>query len=387
MSDDPQGIELSGRPAVTKMSKKPLYVVAVMLLILAAALVWSVNFAHNPKEKEEQKKVEVPTETRPLLPSDASGLSLPQPESSGLASVPQENDEPLIVVQKAEPPRDTEGEDLRRRKRDAYFVALASPMTTVKRGSTEREQADAGTREKKQAAAVDAAGNPENQADLDKENFMNRVSREDDWQLPYSRKAGAGLEIKTGTVIPGVMLTGINSDLPGSIIAQVSQNVFDTATGRHLLIPQGARLFGAYDSRIVYGQRRVLVAWNRVVFPDGSAVTLGAMPGTDMAGYAGYEDKVDNHYLRIFGSAVMMALITGGMSYSVDKLTPDNDNDKITAQGELGTALASQLGQATTRLLERNINIKPTLEIRPGYQFNIVATKDITFEQPYTAWR
>ena len=216
---------------------------------------------------------------------------------------------------------------------------------------------------------------------------MNRVSREDDWQLPYTRKAGADLEIKTGTVIPGVMLTGINSDLPGSIIAQVSQNVFDTATGRHLLIPQGARLFGAYDSRIVYGQRRVLVAWNRVVFPDGSAVTLGAMPGTDMAGYAGYEDKVDNHYLRIFGSAVMMALITGGMSYSVDKLTPDNDSDKITAQGELGTALASQLGQATTRLLERNINIKPTLEIRPGYQFNIVATKDITFEQPYTAWR
>ena len=241
MSDDPQGIELSGRPAVTKMSKKPLYVVAVMLLILAAALVWSVNFAHNPKEKEEQKKVEVPTETRPLLPSDASGLSLPQPESSGLASVPQENDEPLIVVQKAEPPRDTEGEDLRRRKRDAYFVALASPMTTVKRGSTEREQADAGTREKRQAAAVDAAGNPENQADLDKENFMNRVSREDDWQLPYTRKAGADLEIKTGTVIPGVMLTGINSDLPGSIIAQVSQNVFDTATGQHLLIPRPPR--------------------------------------------------------------------------------------------------------------------------------------------------
>ena len=95
-------------------------------------------------------------------------------------------------------------------------------------------------------------------------------------------KRGCLLEIKTGTVIPAVLISGINSDLPGVLIAQVSQNVYNTANGRHLLIPQGAKLYGVYDSRVVYGQERTLVAWNRIIFPDGSSVTLGAMPGADM---------------------------------------------------------------------------------------------------------
>ena len=112
---------------------------------------------------------------------------------------------------------------------------------------------------------------------------------------------------RLGRSSPGVMLTGVNSDLPGALIAQVSQNVYDTAHGAHLLIPQGSKLYGVYDSRVVYGQSRVLVAWNRLIFPDGSAVTLGAMPGADMSGYSGFHDQVDNHYWRIFGSAVLMS--------------------------------------------------------------------------------
>jgi len=122
------------------------------------------------------------------------------------------------------------------------------------------------------------------------------------------------------------MISGINSDLPGSLIAQVSQNVYDTATGHHLLVPQGAKLYGVYDSRVVYGQSRVLVAWNRLIFPDGSAVTLGAMPGADISGYAGYEDLLNNHYLRIFGSAFLMSLVTGGTSYAMDNVSNSSDN-------------------------------------------------------------
>jgi type IV secretion system protein VirB10 len=158
---------------------------------------------------------------------------------------------------------------------------------------------------------------------------------------PYTREAGRRYEFKTGTVIPGVMVSGVNFDLPGSLIAQVSQNVYDTAIGRSLLIPQGFKLYGVYDSRVVYGQSRVLIAWNRIIFPDGSSVALGAMPGADIAGYAGFHDQVDNHYLRIFGSAVLMSLVTGGMS------------------------------------------CKPTLEIRPGYQFNVIVPKDAAFGGAY----
>ena len=109
------------------------------------------------------------------------------------------------------------------------------------------------------------------------------------------------------------------------------------------------------------------------------------MPGSDMVGNAGYTDKVNNHYLRIFGSAILMSMITGGMSYSMDSLDNSNsDSDNPTLQNEMGAALASQLGQATLQLLQKNLNIKPTLEIRPGYQFNVIVTKDVVFERPYS---
>ena len=223
-------------------------------------------------------------------------------------------------------------------------------------------------------------------ADRDKEAFFVRADSQE-WLSPYTREAGRKFEVKTGTVIPGVMVSGVNSDLPGSLIAQVTQNVYDTAAGQHLILPQGSKLYGVYDSRVVYGQERVLIAWNRVVFPDGSSVTLGAMPGTDMAGYAGFHDQVNNHYLRIFGSAVMMSFITGGMGYAMDQANNSNNSGltSTTMQDEMVSALAAQLGQTTLQLLQKNLNIKPTLEIRPGYQFNVIVTKDMVFRGPYAA--
>jgi type IV secretion system protein VirB10 len=135
----------------------------------------------------------------------------------------------------------------------------------------------------------------------------------------------------------------------------------------------------------VYGQSRVLVAWNRLNFPDGSAVTLGAMPGTDISGYAGYEDQVNNHYLRIFGSSLLMSMITGGTSYAMDSTSnSSNDSNRTTVQDSMAAALAAQMGQSTMSLLQKNLNIKPTLEIRPGYQFNVIVTKDVVFQEPYT---
>ena len=129
----------------------------------------------------------------------------------------------------------------------------------------------------------------------------------DRWQLnsqpqpPRSR-----YELRAGFVVPATLISGINSELPGQIRGQVAQNVFDTATGRYMLIPQGARLIGAYSSNVAYGQARVLIAWQRIIFPDGKAMDIGAMPGADAAGYAGFNDQVNNHYLRIFGSAFLM---------------------------------------------------------------------------------
>lgn len=201
-------------------------------------------------------------------------------------------------------------------------------------------------------------------------------------QVPHSP-----YEVMTGTVIPATMITGINSDLPGQMVAQVSQNVYDTARGKHLIIPQGTKLIGQYSHSVAYGQERVLVAWNRLVFPDGKSLDIGAMPGATGAGYSGLKDQVNNHYLRVFGSAFLMSMITGGMVYGVDKFDDDDSNDdSISASDALAQALAVQIGQTALQLIQRNLAIAPTLEIRPGFRFNVVVTKDMVFSKPYQAF-
>lgn len=187
-------------------------------------------------------------------------------------------------------------------------------------------------------------------------------------------------EVRVGSIIPAVMIGGINSDLPGEIIAQVSQNVRDTRTGQHILIPQGSRLIGSYDSHIAMGQSRVMVGWHRIQFPDGSTMALGNMGGTDQAGYAGFTDKVNNHYWRIFGNATLLSLISAGAQLS----QPDDDNsDETTANETLAAEMGRQWGQVGQQMVRRNLNIQPTLEIRPGYRFNVMVNKDLILE-PYS---
>lgn len=117
--------------------------------------------------------------------------------------------------------------------------------------------------------------------------------------------------VNSGVIIPAMLLTGLNSDLPGYLIAQVSESVYDSPTGTELLIPQGSRLFGEYDSKVIFGQRRPLIKWSRLIFPDGSVLDMDNMPGTDRKGYAGFKASVDNHYLPMFGSAVMISVFAG----------------------------------------------------------------------------
>lgn len=195
--------------------------------------------------------------------------------------------------------------------------------------------------------------------------------------------------IRTGDVLPGTLLSGINSDLAGQIMAQVGAHVYDTPTGKHLLIPQGSRLVGTYDNRVAYGQSRVLIAWQRIIFPDGKALDIGAMPGADGAGYAGFADQVNHHFVRIFGSALMMSLITGGISYSQNQnqqTNPQGFSYQQSASGTLSASLGQQLGMATAAMIQKNLNISPTVEIRPGYRFNVMVAKDLAFETPYQAF-
>ena len=190
--------------------------------------------------------------------------------------------------------------------------------------------------------------------------------------------------LRTGWVIPALLLTAMESELPGTITAQVSEDVYDSGTGKYLLIPQGSRLVGEYANTIQYGQSRIFVAWQRIIYPDNSALDIGAMPGADGEGESGFHDLVDNHFLRLFGSALLMSAITAGITYSQDQGQNNNYNGNPPRAGDvLSAALGQQLGASTSALLERNLSIPPTLKIRQGYGFNVVVVKDLVFDRPY----
>lgn len=204
------------------------------------------------------------------------------------------------------------------------------------------------------------------------------------WSLNSSLEQAKSLTLYTGAVVPAVLITGVNSDLPGSIIAQVSQNVYDTATGRYMLIPQGTKLYGVYSSQILFGQERVMVAWNRLIYPDGRAMDLGSMPGADMAGYSGYTDQVNNHYWKLFKSAFLLSMVTASVTYADNEYNDDNnDGDDNSASSAMAESLGNELGSVTVELIRKHMNIAPTLEIRNGYRFNVIVTKDLSFPQPY----
>ena len=208
-------------------------------------------------------------------------------------------------------------------------------------------------------------------SDLTKLGYLpNRVVAQ---QSPY--------ELKRGSVIPATLITGINSDLPGRITAQVSQNIYDSATGYRLLIPQGTRLMGRYDSKVAFGQSRVLVVWTDIIFPNGSTLQIGGMAGTDAEGYGGFNDQVDNHYFKTFGSAILLALIGAGMDMAI----PENSTlaNQTTASDAARRNFAETFGRVAERTISKNLDVQPTLEIRPGYQFNVLVDQDMVFPSDY----
>lgn len=188
-------------------------------------------------------------------------------------------------------------------------------------------------------------------------------------------------ELKRGSVIPATLITGINSDLPGRITAQVSQNVFDSATGRRLLIPQGTKLFGRYDSKVSFGQSRVLVVWTDIIFPNGSTLQIGGMAGTDAQGYSGFRDKVDRKWFQTFGSAILIAVIGTGIDMAVPQSSTLATQD--TASDAARRNFAETFGRVADRTIQRNMDVQPTLEVRPGYKFNVLVDQDIVFPNSY----
>ncbi|MGB1320331.1 MAG: TrbI/VirB10 family protein [Vibrio gallaecicus] len=204
-----------------------------------------------------------------------------------------------------------------------------------------------------------------------------QAKRDYGYSTEVAREQLTDTDLRVGTIIPAILINGINSELEGVAIAQVSQNVWDSTHGENVLIPQGTRLIGDFKSDVKEGQSRVGVSWNRLQFPDGKTLALSNMVGSDQAGFTGFSDMVNNHYKKKFGSATLLSIISGlGSMFA-------SDNEKQTSGESFTNQLAQQYGTVGSSMIEKNLEIPPTIIIRPGYRFNVIVTQDFALKPYY----
>ncbi|MBV9268859.1 MAG: hypothetical protein JO061_22005 [Acidobacteriaceae bacterium] len=235
-----------------------------------------------------------------------------------------------------------------------------------------------------------ASGGVRNDSEYDAQNMQTtkasfvqaaQQQKTDDYLRSTRTAPLSAYEIKAGWEIPAVLEQSLNSDLPGEIKALISSNVFDTATGRYLLVPQGSRLVGRYDSRISYGQDGVQVIWDRIIFPNASSVNINGMVGLDAHGNSGLRYDVDHHYKRLFG----FAALTSAFSAAFD-LSQRNTQSALTYPSVTDTASAAvgrEMSQTGALITRRNLNVQPTIKVPAGYKFTVRVNRDILFDAPY----
>ncbi len=266
--------------------------------------------------------------------------------------------------------------------------APQSPVDALSQLAGSLSRASAGAQGQPGSGAAGAAGrqdDDQNRQD-DKITYLDK-NRQPQSEPTFSRvsreTAVSRFEVKAGWDIPATLEQGMNSDLPGDVRGIVRENVYDTVTGRYLLIPQGARVIGTYNSRVTYGQRGLQVVWTRLIFPDGSSIDLGGLNGQDVRGLSGFRDKVDNHYGKLFAIAALTSVFAAGVELSQRQNSNTTGFAEPTVNQTVSASVGQQIGQLGTTLAQKQLNVQPTITIPIGYRFNIRVRKDLIFDTPY----
>ena len=220
-----------------------------------------------------------------------------------------------------------------------------------------------------------------------KQNFLNSNTNNDFVSKKFLNRSYSKFELKTGHIIHGIMVTGVNSDLPGQVLGQISRNVYDTVTGKHLLIPMGTKIYGIYDSNVTYGQNRLLLVWQRLVFPNGYTLELENIQGADLMGQAGFKGKVNNHFLKLLRSVLLSSAITAATSRLDNvNVNVDTGSKSRVSIGTGASAASEKIQSIGEKLVEKDLNRQPTIYVKKGYKFNIIVNKDIVLV-PYNQLR
>jgi type IV secretory pathway VirB10-like protein len=374
------------RPPVTRLSRKVLIgLAAVTVIAIFAALILGLYQRGNPVAGTELYNTENKTTPDGLstLPRDYTGIARPPPitEIPPLGPpLPGDLGRPILNAQglpaPATPAIDPELQRIAQETEAARTSHLFAPTSTRERSTVLSPS----------PMVVEERAAPANgKADLppiDPDSVINMQDRKLAFvNGPVDRKTvspdrlanpPSRYVVQAGAAIPAALITGIRSDLPGQVTAQVTENVYDSPTGRFLLIPQGSKLVGLYDSQISFGQDRVMLVWTRLIMPNGRSIILERQPGADPQGFAGLEDEVDQHWDRLSMAAALSTVLGVGAELGAT----NNDSAVVTALRRGTTDSLNQTGQQVVR---RNLNIQPTITIRPGFPVRVIVNRDLVF--------
>lgn len=385
--------ELSPRPRrVKRLTSLPVVIVLTLFVLVLTIFGW---FATRP-----DPPAQVPDpQSEPAAGSPAESLE----QAAARARPP----EPTMVTTPTPPPA-PESEPARPETKPVIVAEFHNPPAGAARRPAQEgsgETPRAGPRSQPAQSTPARVGQPLSGAEApppaegernelfavrQSEGFLDSVGGDMDTRLARNdvrivdrKPALTPYEIKAGTMLPAILETQIVSSHPGTIRALVREDVYDSITGEYLLIPRGSRLLGVYNSRVAWGDRRILAAFTRVIFPDGSSMSLPGETAVDGLGSSGLEDYVNNHYLRLFGNALLFSVITAGVTVSTRDTDDDIFDTDVDVGDELNRAIGQNLAYIINQLTSRNLNVAPTLEIRPGFRFGIMATQDMAFPLPY----
>jgi type IV secretory pathway VirB10-like protein len=362
------------RPPVTRLSRKVLIgLVSVAITAVLGAVLWALDGRRSKQETgSELYNTEHKTTADELakLPRDYSGLPPGVPPLG--PPLPGDFGRPMLQGHGPQGGVDPDQQRVAQETEAARTSRLFASSTTVNRappvpvatapipsGATEvlgdKPPIDADSIQNMQDRKLAFLNGPIDKRTVSSERLENPPSK-------YT--------VQAGSVISAALLTGIRSDLPGQVTGQVTENVYDSPSGRYLLIPQGSKLIGTYDSQVSFGQSRVLLVWTRLIFPNGRSIVLERQSGADPEGYAGLEDQVDYHWSRLFMAAALSTLLGVGSELGAS----NTDSDIVRA---LRRGSSDPLNQAGQQIVRRNLNVQPTLTIRPGFPVRVIVNRDL----------
>ncbi|MGC4125548.1 MULTISPECIES: TrbI/VirB10 family protein [Pseudomonadota] len=365
-------------PRVTRLSRKALAGIALVTSVgLGGALIYALQTRHGGNQGQELYSTDNRTTPDGLanLPKDYSGvpkLGPPLPGDLGRPILNAQNAGQAVPASPMANPGISQEAQLRLQETESARTARLFSSTDTRPASTPTT-ATATPVPQTDLASLGLAPQPSTPSAQDRQlAFLNQTPDKRTVSADRVAAPASANVLQAGAVISAALITGIRSDLPGQITAQVTENIFDSPTGKILLIPQGTRIIGQYDNGVGFGQRRVLLVWNRLIFPNGRSIVLERQPGADAEGYAGLEDGVDYHWGELFKAAALSTILSVGAEAG----TSQNENSLVQALRQGASNSVSQTGQ---QIVSRQLNIAPTLTIRPGFPVRVIVTHDLVF--------